>query len=116
THTPTSFLLSPRPPTSTLFPYTTLFRSRFVFVRDGPQSARIGSIQQDPNLPAQVNVDDLLGKHFAVLGATGTGKSCAVTLILKAILKRNPNGHILLLDPHAEYAYAFGEQANVIDL
>ena len=39
---------------------------RFVFVRDGPQSARIGSIQQDPNLPAQVNVDDLLGKHFAV--------------------------------------------------
>jgi hypothetical protein len=89
---------------------------RFVFVRDGPQSARIGSIQQDPNLPAQVNVDDLLGKHFAVLGATGTGKSCAVTLILKAILRRNPNGHVLLLDPHAEYAYAFGEQANVIDL
>jgi DNA helicase HerA-like ATPase len=85
-------------------------------VRDGPESARIGSIQQDPNLPAQVNVDDLLGKHFAVLGATGTGKSCAVTLILKAILKRNPNGHILLLDPHAEYAHAFGAQANVIDL
>ena len=61
-----------------------------MFVRDGPQSARIGSIQQDPNLPAQVNVDDLLGKHFAVLGATGTGKSCAVTLILKAILKQQP--------------------------
>ncbi|HZF35729.1 MAG TPA: DUF87 domain-containing protein [Candidatus Angelobacter sp.] len=89
---------------------------RFVFVRDGPQSARIGSIQQDPNLPAQVNVDDLLGKHFAVLGATGTGKSCAVTLILKAILKHNPNGHILLLDPHNEYARAFGEQAHVLDL
>jgi hypothetical protein len=89
---------------------------RFVYVRDGDQSARIGSIQQDPNLPAQVNVDDLLGKHFAVLGATGTGKSCAVTLILKAILKRNPNGHILLLDPHNEYPYAFGDQANVIDL
>jgi hypothetical protein len=88
---------------------------RFVYVRDGPQSARIGSIQQDPNLPAQVNVDDLLGKHFAVLGATGTGKSCAVTLILKAILRRNPNGHILLLDPHNEYAYAFGEQANVLN-
>jgi len=89
---------------------------RFVYVRDGPEAARIGSIQQDPNLPAQVNVDDLLGKHFAVLGATGTGKSCAVTLILKAILKRNPNGHVLLLDPHNEYARAFGEQANQLDL
>jgi uncharacterized protein len=89
---------------------------RFVYVRDEPAVARIGSIHQDRNLPAQINVDDLLGKHFAVVGATGTGKSCAVTLILRAVLKRNPNGHILLLDPHNEYHRAFGEMANVIDL
>jgi DNA helicase HerA-like ATPase len=89
---------------------------RFVYVRDQPSVARIGNIHQDRNLPAQINVDDLLGKHFAVVGATGTGKSCAVTLILRAVLKRNPNGHILLLDPHNEYHRAFGEMANVIDL
>ncbi len=89
---------------------------RFVYVRDGPNVGRIGRIHQEPTLPAQINVDDLLGKHFAVVGATGTGKSCAVTLILQTVLERNPNGHILLLDPHNEYHHAFDNMANVIDI
>jgi hypothetical protein len=38
---------------------------------------KVGAISQDPNIPARVLVDDLLGKHSAVLGTTGTGKSCA---------------------------------------
>jgi len=60
-------------------------------------------------------IDELLGKHFAVLGTTGSGKSCAVTLILDAILRDYPYGHIILLDPHNEYARAFGDRARVID-
>src|SRR5690606_18863688 len=32
---------------------------------------RIGHIQQDSSIPAMVKIDDLLGKHFAVLGTTG---------------------------------------------
>ena len=47
---------------------------------------------------------------------TLTGKSCAVTLILQTVLERNPNGHILLLDPHNEYHHAFDHMANVIDI
>jgi DNA helicase HerA-like ATPase len=89
---------------------------RFVYVRDGANVGRIGRIHQEPTLPAQINVDDLLGKHFAVVGATGTGKSCAVTLILQTVLERNPNGHILLLDPHNEYHHAFDNMANFIDI
>ena len=57
--------------------------------------------------------NDLLGKHFAVIGTTGSGKSCAVALILQAILNEHPSGHVVLLDPHAEYATAFGEMASV---
>lgn len=89
---------------------------RFVFVRDDPGAACIGRLHQDRELPAQIDIDDLLGKHFAVLGATGTGKSCAVTIILRAILDRNPSAHVLLLDPHNEYRHAFGDRANIIDL
>ena len=37
--------------------------------------ARVGTIYQDQGLPAFVAIDDLLGKHFAVLGTTGSGKS-----------------------------------------
>ena len=75
---------------------------------------RIGHIQQDHTIPAMVKIDELLGKHFAVLGTTGTGKSCAVALILRRILEMNPQAHILLLDVHREYASAFREYAEVI--
>jgi uncharacterized protein len=78
-------------------------------------SVVLGALSHDPNQPAYVRTDDLLGKHFAVLGTTGSGKSCTVTLILKRILKAHPNGHVVLLDPHNEYARAFGDQAEVVN-
>ena len=81
---------------------------------DGSDSVRIGHIQQDPSIPAMVKTDDLLGKHFAVLGTTGTGKSCSVALIFRRILEANPQAHILLLDVHREYAAAFKEYGEVV--
>jgi hypothetical protein len=77
-------------------------------------SVRIGCIRQDTSIPVMVRVDELLGKHFAVLGTTGTGKSCTTALVLRSILQKNPNAHIVLLDPHNEYATAFAEWAEVI--
>lgn len=84
------------------------------FCGDDTASVRVGCIRQDSSIPAMVRVDDLLGKHFAILGTTGTGKSCTTALILRAILEKNPAAHMVLLDPHNEYATAFGEWAEVI--
>lgn len=75
---------------------------------------RIGHVQQDSSIPAMVKIDDLLGKHFAVLGTTGTGKSCAVALILRRILEKSPQAHVLLLDVHREYAPSFRRWAEII--
>ena len=86
-----------------------------VYARPAVSNVRVGTIHQDRSVPAFLVTDDLLGKHFAVLGTTGSGKSCAVALILRAILSRHSNGHILLLDPHNEYSRAFGDAANVLD-
>ncbi|MGI9425340.1 MAG: helicase HerA domain-containing protein [Hyphomicrobiaceae bacterium] len=86
----------------------------FAFCGDMQGSVRVGGIRQDANIPAMVRVDDLLGKHFAILGTTGTGKSCTTALILRSILEKNPNAHIVLLDPHNEYATAFKEWGEVI--
>ncbi len=77
-------------------------------------SVRVGNIRQDSTIPAMVRVDDLLGKHFAILGTTGTGKSCTTALILRAILEKNPAAHIVLLDPHNEYSTAFPEWGEVV--
>ena len=85
------------------------------FVGDTKGSVRVGCIRQDTSIPAMIRVDDLLGKHFAILGTTGTGKSCTTALILRAILKENPAAHLVLLDPHNEYATAFPEWGEVIN-
>lgn len=75
---------------------------------------RIGSIHPNNDLPAYLMTDELLGKHFAILGSTGSGKSCSVALILRAILQDHPNGHVIVLDPHNEYANVFGTAGDVI--
>ena len=87
-----------------------------VYTRPYISNVSIGSLYHDPRRPAYVMVDELLAKNFAVLGATGSGKSCAVTLILSAILVNHPNAHIVLLDPHDEYGAAFGELAEVVNV
>lgn len=78
-----------------------------------PESAvsKIGTVHQDSSLPAYIMIDELLGKHFAVLGTTGSGKSCSTTVILKSVLRECKAGHIILLDPHDEYGQAFGDLA-----
>ncbi len=85
-----------------------------LYARPGVPTARIGAVHQDRRLPATISVDDLLGKHYAIVGSTGSGKSCTVALILRTILTQNPSGHVLLLDPHNEYTRAFGAMAEVI--
>jgi len=87
---------------------------QIAFCGDMSRSVRVGCIRQDNSIPATIRVDDLLGKHFAILGTTGTGKSCTTALILRSILEKNPAAHIVLLDPHNEYATAFSEWGEVI--
>jgi len=82
-----------------------------VYAAGHPAAIRIGALQLDPSIPAMLRIDDLLAKHFAVLGATGAGKSCAVALILRALLERCPTAHVVLLDPHNEYSASFGDAA-----
>jgi DNA helicase HerA-like ATPase len=81
---------------------------------DTDSAIRVGHIQQDSAIPAMIKIDEMLGKHFAVLGTTGTGKSCAVALMLRRILEKNPQAHILLLDVHREYAQSFKGLAEII--
>ncbi|MDH3579011.1 MAG: ATP-binding protein, partial [Hyphomicrobiales bacterium] len=87
---------------------------RRAYLWNQDQAVQIGTLRQDASIPAMIQVDELLGKHCAILGSTGTGKSCGVAMILRSILAQNPQAHILLLDPHNEYATCFGSYAEVI--
>lgn len=82
-----------------------------VYAIPGRREVIVGTLNNDPQVSARISVNDMLGKHFALLGTTGTGKSCALTLMIKRIFERSQNGHVLLLDPHGEYGQAFNDQA-----
>lgn len=85
-----------------------------IYARPDASNVVIGSLYQDSRIPAYVMTNELLGKHFAILGTTGSGKSCALSVVLHSVLEAHPHGHVVLLDPHNEYWPAFGDEAEVI--
>jgi len=85
-----------------------------IYKRPKASNVRVGSLHQDQSMPAYLVTDDLLGKHFAILGTTGSGKSCALATVLHAILAEHPFGHVVLLDPHNEYSSAFQGLTEVV--
>ena len=77
--------------------------------------AQIGDLQQNPNIAVHIDIDKLVSRHFAILGATGVGKSSGVAIILQKILETRPNLRIFLVDPHNEYGRCFGDKAQVLN-
>ncbi|MBY0611053.1 MAG: DUF87 domain-containing protein [Beijerinckiaceae bacterium] len=75
----------------------------------------IGKLSQDPSIPAAVNINDMLSRHFAVVGTTGVGKSSAVSILLRSAISVKPNLRVLILDPHNEYTSAFPDISVTID-
>ncbi len=88
---------------------------RTVYAPSGSDQIDVGTLQQDPSITAYVDVEEMLSKHFAVLGSTGVGKSTGVSLLLNEILKSRPNLRIFLLDVHNEYGRCFGSRAQVLN-
>ena len=80
---------------------------------------RIGISPLAGNAVVSIDPDRLFGRHLAVLGNTGSGKSCSVAglirwsleaarLKLKDTAKDKPNARFIILDPNREYSRAFG--------
>ncbi|MEM7427586.1 MAG: DUF87 domain-containing protein [Pseudomonadota bacterium] len=75
----------------------------------------VGRLAQDHNIAAVVCVEDMLSRHFAVVGTTGVGKSTSVALLLRQILEVKPELRVLMFDPHNEFTNAFADCAMTID-
>jgi DNA helicase HerA-like ATPase len=67
----------------------------------------IGDVYPSTSVRASLDIDALLSRHFALLGSTGSGKSNAAALIMHRIIDQAPHGHIVVIDPHGEYAQSF---------
>jgi DNA helicase HerA-like ATPase len=77
----------------------------------------IGKAPIASNAPIKVNPDKLFGRHLAILGNTGSGKSCSVAGLIRWSLteadkvKTNAqlNARFIVLDPNGEYFDAFND-------
>jgi uncharacterized protein len=85
-----------------------------MFGLSDPDVITVGQLQQDRTTGAFVSTNDMLNKHFAVLGSTGVGKSSAVALMIHELLRARPDLRIFMLDAHNEYGHCFGERAQVL--
>lgn len=82
---------------------------------------KIGKSPLAANAEVKIDPDRLFGRHLAVLGNTGSGKSCSVAGLIRWSLEaakkeceqgKEPNARFIVLDPNGEYAHAFKEFGN----
>ena len=88
---------------------------RLIFNVSGATAVDIGELQQGNAISAHVDVNDMLSKHFAVLGTTGVGKSSGVAHLIDQIIRVRNDLRILILDVHNEYGRCFGNRAQVLN-
>ena len=88
---------------------------RAIYTFRGRQGVEIGRLSQNEDIPAEIDVSELMRRHFAVLGSTGVGKTTSVSLLLKKSLATMPNLRIIIFDPHNEYGAHFPGLAQIIE-
>jgi uncharacterized protein len=75
----------------------------------------VGQVSLFENQRAYLDANKFFGKHIAVLGSSGSGKSCAVASMLQKVSKY-PDTNIIILDIHNEYQKAFEGSCNHLDI
>ncbi len=67
----------------------------------------------DSDLPVYLDVDHLLGKHTAVVGTTGCGKSYTVARLIQQLVTDFPGGNVVVFDLHGEYRDCFRDARHI---
>ncbi|ALK09041.1 ATP-binding protein [Blastochloris viridis] len=76
-----------------------------MFARFRATNFSVGTVTTHRALPVCLDPSALFGRHVAVLGQTGSGKSWTVTALIQRTLAVMPRAHIVILDLHGEYCW-----------
>lgn len=76
-----------------------------LFSKFREQSYVVGELSSQPNVTVCLDPSRLFGRHFAILGQTGAGKSWTVASLIQQALVVMPKAHIIILDLHGEYCW-----------
>lgn len=76
---------------------------------------RVGALAAAESIPARIDIDAMVTRHCAVVGATGSGKSTTIAGLLAMLSEQHvyPSARILVIDIHGEYGTALRKRASV---
>lgn len=87
---------------------------------------KIGTSPMAANADVCVDPDRLFGRHLAVLGNTGSGKSCSVAGLIQWSISASksesgddnkpPNARFIILDPNGEYSKVFEDSGRIFQV
>jgi uncharacterized protein len=90
--------------------------------KDADRRVKLGTSPMASNAPIMVDPDKIFGRHLAILGNTGSGKSCTVAGLIRWSMvaaqenisgQGQPNARFIVLDPNGEYAKAFSDRPDL---
>lgn len=90
-----------------------------IYGTDNTGYITIGALSGSESIPAKISLNELITRHSAILGSTGSGKSTTVASLLRSITSapdsrdEYPSARILMLDIHGEYTAALNDVATV---
>ena len=64
---------------------------------------KVGKLSAFESVDVFIDPDAFFGRHAAILGQSGSGKSWSVTSFIQSTLRAMPNAHVIILDLHGEY-------------
>ena len=65
---------------------------------------KVGHLTSFENIDVHLDASAFFGRHSAILGQSGSGKSWTVTSLIQSAMRSMPKTHIILLDMHGEYS------------
>ena len=95
---------------------------RKIYHGSGDRDVTIGSLSGVESIPAKVSLNELITRHSAVVGSTGSGKSTTIASLLRTMTSAsdgtspNPSARILMLDVHGEYSGPLADVAKVFSV
>ncbi|AGO55970.1 putative p-loop ATPase [Serratia plymuthica 4Rx13] len=88
-----------------------------IFSADTEHDFPLGKLSMNKDTDLMISGNRFFSKHIAIVGSTGSGKSCAVASVLQRIVgiaqhknsnkDRQNNSHVVIFDIHDEYSAAF---------
>lgn len=76
-----------------------------MFDRFQSKGLGVGSLASHPSLNVYLDPTNLYGRHLAILGQTGSGKSWTVASLVQKTVSVMPKAHVIILDMHGEYCW-----------